>query len=133
MQVLINIIPRALWDSKPIGFGAFVAREIYGMPNTVSYATTLVGELYANFGYFGTIISFYIISLIISYIHYKYAVSYRNGETFWWFSGFSYGLISYSIFFVVRGDILSGIFTPLFILILGALLDILLKKYALKK
>lgn len=133
LQVLINIIPRALWDSKPIGFGAFVAREIYGMPNTVSYATTLVGELYANFGYFGTIISFYIISLIISYIHYKYAVSYRNGETFWWFSGFSYGLISYSIFFVVRGDILSGIFTPLFILILGALLDILLKKYALKK
>jgi hypothetical protein len=52
--ILVNPIPRSLWQNKPIGFGKLYA-ESRGYPrsNPTSLAAGIAGEGYANFGILG--------------------------------------------------------------------------------
>lgn len=75
------IVPRALWESKPIiSFGKVVSDEYLGSEfwsTGISAAPTWIGELFANFGYFSLI--FYVVSVFIIIRHISKCYSSRAG------------------------------------------------------
>lgn len=107
-NIVANFIPREMWAEKPVGFGKFVAGEFYGAPEIVSYASTVVGEAYANGSWAG-------VCLILGALGYLARTAYNsvshgtaNVLSLAW-----YVVLVWPFFFIVRGDMLNAVFPVL--------------------
>lgn len=63
---LLFFIPRVIWPTKPVGSG-YVATQIFLADNEPDYtiATTIIGELFLNFGLIGVIVGMFLIGKLI--------------------------------------------------------------------
>ncbi len=104
-NIATNFIPRELWGGKPVGFGKFVASEMYGAPEIVSYASTIVGEAYANGSWVG-------ICVILAGLGFVGRMAYNSVEhgRHGVLSVAFYVVLVWPFFFIVRGDMLSAVF-----------------------
>lgn len=66
--VVANPIPRALWPGKPIGVGKLASILYDGNPHN-SIGLSLPGELYANFGYVGSLLGMFLFGLVAAGIY----------------------------------------------------------------
>lgn len=100
---LLFFIPRSFWPDKPIGSGALSASESFLTLSNISM--NFIGEGYINFGFFGSFLFILSLSFVCARIDKKYWVfrelmSPEQRITYL----FAFGMI----FFVLRGDFLSG-------------------------
>jgi oligosaccharide repeat unit polymerase len=59
-------IPRQWWPDKPVSFGYSFAPQFFpGASLTASYAPSMVGELYLNFGVLGVVGGFYLFGVVL--------------------------------------------------------------------
>lgn len=63
----VNFIPRAIWPDKPIGLGRRIVIEIHGAPpdTVVSFAPSMLGEFYFDFGFIGVFFLPFLMGLIL--------------------------------------------------------------------
>ena len=64
----VNFIPRSIWPEKPEAFGVIIGRQFYPEANGTSIAPSFLGELWANFGYFGVVTGSLISGIITNHI-----------------------------------------------------------------
>ena len=93
-------LPRSIWMAKPIGSGAYIADE-YGAFGNISMP--FFAEGYINFGYPGVII----FTLFLSWITIMFDKAYWKRINFLFFRPY-YLVIIGSIFYILRGDLLSS-------------------------
>ena len=103
LGALLFWLPRSLWETKPIGSGAFVAEE-YNCDFT-NISMPWFAEGYINFGYLGVILFTVLLSWFCSFYDSKYWNS-RNR-----YSQFTpyYLLLVSSLLFFLRGDLMSSL------------------------
>lgn len=67
-SLIVNWIPRSLWDDKPVNFGRLVALWIWGdgLDTGASYAPLIIGEALVNAGAFGVVLFGYIFIRVYS-------------------------------------------------------------------
>jgi len=100
--VVTNIVPRVWWPDKPVGVGK-LASIIFDQNPESSIALSLPGELYANFGMFGSLLGMVLFGLSLNLIYHWYLR--RQGNQ---------GALVIYVFLVVtatqevRGDILDA-------------------------
>lgn len=69
--VLANPVPRALWPGKPVGVGKLASILYDGNPDN-SIGLSLPGELYANFGYAGSLLGMFLFGVLAARIYIWY-------------------------------------------------------------
>lgn len=102
MGALLFFIPRQIWNTKPIGSGAYMADVLNLEFNNIS--CPIVGEAYINFGLIGIIV----FAFMFGYFVKKIDNTYWNrieGE-FSYISLLYFYLLPYT-FFLCRGDMMS--------------------------
>lgn len=115
--VILNFIPRTLWEGKPIAFGVQLSMDIWGQSIDnifTNYGPGIVGESYANFGKFGPII----FGIITGYIL-KVMKNITERLTFFptiYFLPF--------IVYYIRGDFLNGCINILIQILILSLINI---------
>lgn len=105
-QLLTSIlffVPRKLWSGKSIGSGAYLQKEIGLSYDNI--AMNYFGEGYINFGYIGIIIFTMILAFINSRLDKIYWLKLKKTNVFKGIYLLSLGLL----FFILRGDLLSGL------------------------
>lgn len=108
---LISFIPRIIWHSKPAIAGIYneFGRD-YGfllpIDYTTSVATTWVGEMFLNFGWFGILCGFFY-GILFRFI-YSYFLQDKK------LSSLSVILYAFSLYYMVRGDNFAEQFSGLF-------------------
>ncbi|MBI5863998.1 MAG: oligosaccharide repeat unit polymerase [Planctomycetes bacterium] len=76
-------IPRAIWSSKPVGTGWVVTTMWYHTEHPDNnLALTIIGEWYANFGYFGVAVGMLLIGIIVRTIN-TWMRSNINNKVLW--------------------------------------------------
>lgn len=105
--VVTNVVPRAWWEEKPVGVGK-MASILFDQNPGSSIALSLPGELYANFGMFGSLLGMVVFGAVINAIYRWYLRRQGNQAA----------LVIYVFFVVtaaqeVRGDMLDAT-VPLF-------------------
>jgi len=124
----VNFVPRSLWPEKPIGLGRRIMFDIYGAPSytSVSFAPGLLGEFYADFGYFGILVFGSLFGLILKRIDYGILRSLNAGRVGSCFLLLSLALLSSNIPNSPQGYLLrliiTGIFQIIFTLILARII-----------
>jgi oligosaccharide repeat unit polymerase len=113
--VIANPVPRALWPGKPVGVGKLASILYDGNPDN-SIGLSLPGELYANFGYAGSLFGMFLFGVLAARI-YGWYLSQRGDPV---------ALVVYLMALVcmmteVRGDILDAT-APLLYTLLPAVL-----------
>jgi hypothetical protein len=101
---LLFFVPRSVWDSKPIGSGAFVA-DIAGYDwNNISMP--FIAEGYLNFGIFGVVLFMFSFGFTLSFIDKLSWFCYKKNinSLFFLFYSFCIGFV----FFIMRGDLMSS-------------------------
>jgi len=68
-NVLTNFIPRSVWKNKPVGFGKFLAVDIYGAHKSVSFAGTIIGEAYANGSWIGVVLILFALGIVAKFFY----------------------------------------------------------------
>lgn len=86
---LVLPIPRAIWEDKPIGFGAELTAVLEPQlaHTTHSMAALTQGEWYANFGYLGLVIMIPITGWFLAMLdrtHYRLVQSQLGTTSAWW-------------------------------------------------
>jgi len=100
--VVTNIVPRAWWPDKPVGVGK-LASILFDQNPASSIALSLPGELYANFGMFGSLMGMVLFGLFLSLV-YRWYLRHQGNQ----------GALVIYVFLVVtatqevRGDILDA-------------------------
>jgi len=107
-NILTNFIPRCIWENKPIGFGKFLAVQIYGSHESVSYGGTIIGESYVNFSWIGVIIILFMLGIVAKIFYDMYSKNKNDIITI------TFYLMNLVFFWgVIRGDLLSIVFPAL--------------------
>lgn len=99
-------IPRSFWPSKPVGSGHTIAEMDNLFDGFTNISMNFLGEGYINFGFFGIFLFIVIFALFSKKMDQIFWEKYR-GDLLNSFSMF-YLYILGMIFFVLRGDLLSG-------------------------
>lgn len=104
LGVIFFWVPRSIWDTKPVGSGAYVA-EILNLDFS-NISANYFAEGYINFGYIGILIFI----LMISYITAKADKIYWLNENVVKDNYLSilYFILLGMLFFILRGDLLSS-------------------------
>ena len=106
--IIANPVPRALWDSKPMGFGRMFVLEYYGLEDSKhSVGAGTFGEGYAAYGYVGGIAYTILFATLVGMAT-RFCVSLLKNAVFsieHWI--FALHFLKMSILFV-RGDMLSA-------------------------
>ncbi len=104
MQLLGSVlffVPRAIWNSKPVGSGYMVSVYLDFSFHNVS--CPFIGEAIVNFGYIGVLIGSCFLGNLIKWCD----NSYRKGEyTLFW--DCFYPIAVMFVFFIMRGDLMSS-------------------------
>jgi oligosaccharide repeat unit polymerase len=121
--IIVNPIPRAIWNQKPIGSGR-LASILYDRNPESTIGLSLPGELYANFGITGCLVGMFLFGVLADLIYRWY--SRRRGDPC---AIVVYTLLVEYVWFAVRGDVLdaaSPVFYQLlpFVLWLGLLSEL---------
>lgn len=89
LGLVFFIVPRALWENKPIiSFGKVVSDEYLGSEfwsTGISAAPTWIGELFANFGYISLLLYLLSVLLIMRHISRCYSSSSRAWKKVYYF------------------------------------------------
>ncbi len=102
--VLLFWVPRSVWENKPIGSGAFLAKEVNLIWENIS--ANYFAEGFINFGFVGILLFLIIISYVTALIDKKYwKFFYREENNFF---QVLYFIILSMLFFAMRGDLLSS-------------------------
>jgi oligosaccharide repeat unit polymerase len=133
LGLVFFIVPRALWENKPIiSFGKVVSDQYLGSEfwsTGISAAPTWVGELFANFGYFSII--FYVLSVFLVMRHISRCYSSRARA---WKKVYYYPIAFTTLCFFQEASIAGWILQLLTFAFLCYLFSILFhgKKYSIK-
>ena len=100
LGVALFFVPRAIWPSKPVGSGCYLAKP-QGVWANISMPYW--GEGYINFGYLGVIIFAILLATIMAYMDGRY----WKREKHQLFTG-NYLIILALTMFILRGDLLSS-------------------------
>jgi hypothetical protein len=129
--IAVNLIPRALWPEKPVGFGKQLAwLQGYSKENPTSVAAGIAGEGYANGGWLGLIL----LSLLVGAF-----CGLCAGVAFWGFRNGNILDIFLSLLFFapsisfIRGDMLTAWGTTVYPLIAVLLLLVALRFLVLRR
>ena len=101
LGALLFWLPRSIWETKPIGSGAFVAEEFNCDFTNISMPWFAEG--YINFGFFGILLFTVLLSWFCSFYDSKYWNN-RNSQ----FTPYYLLLVS-SLLFFLRGDLMSSL------------------------
>lgn len=85
MQYFLSYVPRVLWPDKPLdqGFMLYVTNKFYGdvfSLNGSTFAGTLAGEGYLNFGIIGVIVYSFVFSMVLYRIYRKACRSFESNS-----------------------------------------------------
>lgn len=102
--VLLFWVPRSVWGNKPIGSGAFLAKEVNLLWENIS--ANYFAEGFINFGLVGILLFVIIIAYVTALIDKKYwKFFYKEKNNFF---QILYFIILSMLFFAMRGDLLSS-------------------------
>lgn len=105
LGVILFFVPRSIWTDKPVGSGSQMADDIGYEFNNISMP--FVAEGFVNFGYFGVFVFVAGISILVCRLDSRYRGKLlRDGPLE--FSDMFYLFLVGSLFFVLRGDLLSS-------------------------
>lgn len=99
LGTLLFWIPRRLWSDKPIGSGAMMFEEFH--PGFINVSCPLPGELYLNFGIFGTAA----LGILAGWLLTQLDREYQSRKKL----QFVYPFLVPLFFFILRGDMMSSI------------------------
>ena len=106
LGVILFFVPSSLWHSKPIGSGAMLIQSEFGSDIFSNVSCPLVAEGYVNFGFFGVVIFGLILGLFVAKLDVFYWNIFEKEKQKSLFS--PYLFLVFMLFFVLRGDLLSG-------------------------
>jgi len=108
LGALLFWIPRSLWPDKPIESGRMLAETFdLGMPNDfTNIAVNWFGEGYLNYGYLG--VAIWLVALVFvcaraDRLFWSSSEKFSRPAVIYYFSGLG------MLFFVLRGDMMSGV------------------------
>ena len=119
-SVLVGIVPRSIWVDKPVGFASIFAimgvfeqqlsfsEDLWLGINRFSLSPGMLGEAYANFGIYGSVLVPFILGVSARIVdNYMYS-TYEQHRT--------HALLLLSIFFLIhRGDAYAAVVFPIFL------------------
>lgn len=107
LGVILFWVPRENWSGKPIGSGAFMAKELGLSFSNIS--ANFFAEGYINFGFIGIYVFAILLAFTTSFFDKKYVSLKKNGRCMQSndFDIF-YFLLCGFIIFILRGDLLSS-------------------------
>ncbi len=105
LGTVLFFVPRAIWSSKPGGSGAMLIRDEMGNSVPSNVSCPFIGEGMVNFGIAGVILFALLLSIFIKAVdtNYTKTVLEKNEKIF-----SPYFFVLFMLFFVLRGDLLSG-------------------------
>ena len=106
LGVLLFFLPSSIWSSKPIGSGAFLIKTELGNDAFSNVSCPFIAEGYLNFGIVGIVVFAVVIGLVITKLDEKYWANMGSGDRKCSFS--PYLFLVFMLFFMLRGDLLSG-------------------------
>ncbi len=105
LGTLLFFVPRTIWNAKPGGSGAMLIRAEVGSSVPSNVSCPFIAEGLVNFGIFGVVVFALILSIFIKVIDKSYEKTVAQTDH----TIFSpYFLLIFMMFFVLRGDLLSG-------------------------
>lgn len=111
-EMFYRFIPRSIWVEKPIQYGIQTINVFLGTPETTMDAITPVGELVANFDYFG---------MVIMPVYGVLAASFENRRTkgiyTYLYAGFIFPIITTTVWMGSTG-LMSNLISMVFFYIL---------------
>ncbi|WP_162237851.1 O-antigen polysaccharide polymerase Wzy [Microbacterium sp. Leaf347] len=113
------LIPRAVWPDKPAGGGnawftsEFVPR-FYG-PNQVETSISAIGESFANFGWIGVLVVFFILGIVLTRLYSRLRTTIVSIDGI-----VVYALMASYFFPVIRGDAYHNVTSVVFMLAVWA-------------
>lgn len=118
LGAFLFFVPRGIWPSKPVGSGSILIRNEFGNDYFSNVSCPLVAEGYINFGLVGVALFGFLFGLFVEKTDSVYWEDNRNFE-----NKFSpYYFLIFQIFFLLRGDFLSGIAYTLAFVLMGLVL-----------
>lgn len=126
LGVILFFVPRSVWLSKPIGSGATLITNEFGNNVFSNVSCPYIAEGFINFGIFGVILFAMLLGVFISKIDKKYWDDCEENKKRGLFS--PYLFLVFMLFFVMRGDLLSGFAYACGFVVTGLILSIFSKR-----
>lgn len=105
LGVLFFFVPRSIWPSKPVGSGAMSIQSELGSNVFSNVASPFVGEGFINFGLIGVVL----FGVFLGFFAHKTDKAYwDNSDDSKGFSFSPYLFVTFMMFFMLRGDLLSS-------------------------
>ena len=118
LGAFLFFVPRSIWPSKPVGSGSVLIRNEFGNDYFSNVSCPLVAEGYINFGLVGVALFGFLLGLFIEKTDNLYRNNNRNLK-----NDFSpYYFLVFQMFFLLRGDLMSGIAYTLAFVLMGLIL-----------
>lgn len=105
LGVMLFFVPRAIWPSKPVGSGYQLAENMNYSFNNISMP--FLGEGYVNFGVIGILVFALSLGYILAKLDASFVHILRNKKDRTFGQAVYFFLIG-ALFFILRGDLLSG-------------------------
>ena len=102
---LLFFVPRSLWGSKPGGSGAMLIRSEFGQDTVSNVSCPFIAEGYLNFGFVGIVVFAFFLGFLINRFDSAYWKNSKNQSSIVFCP---YLFMLFMIFFILRGDFLSG-------------------------
>lgn len=99
-------VPRSIWPSKPIGSGAMLIMNELGSSTFSNVSCPLVAEGFVNFGFVGVVLFAFALGQLLTILDQKYWRRFDIDNNVGVFA--PYLFLLFMLFFVLRGDFLSG-------------------------
>lgn len=128
LGVLLFFVPRTIWPTKPIGSGAELAEQL-GFSFT-NISCNYFAEGYCNFGLIGLLLFVLVLALFTAFMDKLYWRYTKKDSTYYF--NVIYLVLLGLLFFVLRGDLMSGFAFSLAILFAFISVFYLIKRCILK-
>ncbi len=120
LGVLLFFVPRDFWPGKPVGSGAFMA-EFHNMTFT-NISANYFAEGYINFGFMGIVLFLAVLCYLLAKLDYFGALSEKSNPPLF----VLYLQLIFSVFYLLRGDLMSSFATMVSIVLLNVFIVALL-------
>ena len=118
LGAFLFFVPRSIWPSKPVGSGSVLIRNEFGNDYFSNVSCPFVAEGYINFGIVGAALFGFLLGLFSEKTDTLYRNNNRDRE-----NDFSpYYFLVFQMFFLLRGDLMSGIAYTLAFVLMGLIL-----------
>lgn len=118
LGALLFFVPRSIWPSKPVGSGSVLIRNEFGNDYFSNVSCPLVAEGYINLGLVGVALFGFLLGLFSERTDSLYRNNHCDSENV--FS--PYYFLVFQMFFLLRGDLMSGIAYTLAFVLTGRIL-----------